>query len=397
MAGSTLNINSSVAGSRALVEFGAYESLVTLSQNAIQHGGKYITTGQTVNPINSSRGSIRPWWDVTTFDNNSTAVPMYGLFCERVDFNWGDPLYHKTDDAVPGTRRVRAQRTGGYSYNLSFPLIINNSLSNNVYDALYNFLSYSYYKARIRTSLQNNYLNNVLENFSISVDGYGGANPVTCTLKTKGITRNRSITNEKINPRNIVDASPFLRDSRGSSIVKGVDSDDYGGRISNIKDCSITFDGKQYSQIVKMHLEISQNIMLKSNGLDNDVVILQGKAAPIQTATHLFINKRVVSGSFTFLASSANAVNPFIDLDLDTAYVDKSTNVALNNVGQWATFLQMSYGPMTFTMPTIYWQPHVQELSTGSPLVTVDFIALSNHEGYTEFYNDKFRGNDAET
>jgi hypothetical protein len=46
----------------------------------------------------------------------------------------------------------------------------------------------------------------------------------------------------------------------------------------------------------------------------------------------------------------------------------------------------MSFGPLVFNMPAVYWQPVVQEMSTGSSLITINFIARSDIVGGTEFY-----------
>jgi hypothetical protein len=40
---------------------------------------------------------------------------------------------------------------------------------------------------------------------------------------------------------------------------------------------------------------------------------------------------------------------------------------------------------MVFEMQAVYWQPHVEKLSTGSPLVTIKFIARSDVKGISEF------------
>ena len=52
---------------------------------------------------------------------------------------------------------------------------------------------------------------------------------------------------------------------------------------------------------------------------------------------------------------------------------------------QWSSSLYMRFGPLEFDMSAVYWQPTVQEMSTGASLVTVSFLARSDIMGGTEF------------
>jgi len=340
----------------------------------------------------------RTWWIAADFDK-PVITPLHILPCDSAKFTLGKDLYTGADDAVPGTMRVKPKRSDYFVLNLEFPIILSdNKQANDAYPELSIFLKSAIEMLSTNTSMQADMFNSVLKNFSISADGYGGANPINCTLETWGITGQT----EKINrwsgfTRSILSYSgttPDLRDKgqayentsglgdAGDLFTVGTTTSQYAGRFANIKDCRLSFDGLNYSQIIKMSLDITQDIEpVATAGNSADYV----SDPPIKLlADRLYVVERKVTGSFTFLASSVThqwGVNPG-----GTPNVNFTEKYGLAQQKQWATPLVMKFSDkMVFEMQAVYWQPHVEELSTGSPLVTVKFIARSNVKGISEF------------
>ena len=353
---------------------------------------------------NSSAGEgginrYRTWWSVEDFD---MALPsaMYILPCEQSTFTLGEELYSAAEDAVPGAMRLKAKRCGHYNFTVDFPLIINNNPDLiNVYNKVNTGVKWGHSVFAMSTSIQNRFYGCVLKDFSVSVDGYSGANPAKCKIDLWGLSQNinsdftrRSIT--KMDTRRDKDtgriySQPLPRGSGSffsTPSVTGADASKYGGRFINIKDCALTFNGVDYQQIVKMELKIEHEIKPLAVAKAED-----SKVPTIRSVDRLFVRERKVTGSFTFLSSYLSGAN-FAAMNMRSNTLSELYSLAsINAAGdpgpsQWASPLIMHFGHyMSFSMPAVYWQPRQEQLSTGSPLVTINFIARSNLLGISEF------------
>lgn len=342
----------------------------------------------------------RTWWIAADFDK-PVVGSLYILPCDSATFSLGEDLYTGAEDAVPGTMRVKPKRSDRFALNLNFPIILSDNIqASGAYLELSNFLKSSIKMLSTNTSMQSDMYNSVLNHFNISVDGYGGANPISCTLETWGITGQT----EKINrwsgfTRSILSYSgttPDLRDKgqayentsglgdAGDLLTVGTTTSQYAGRFANIKDCRLSFDGINYSQIIKMSLDIKQDIVPVATA-GNNADYTSGPPLKL-LADRLYVVERKVTGSFTFLSSGVTqkwGMNPG---GIPNSNLTKQYGLAQER--QWATPLVMQFSnKMVFEMQAVYWQPHVEELSSGSPLVTVKFIARSNYKGTSEFIN----------
>lgn len=371
-------INRSAAGSRGYLQIGAIGVMP-----------RYSTASIALNNfVPQSHNYQRTWWVVDDFDNCSNPDEFYILPCDTVNFKLGDELYKSAEDAVPGAMRVRASRCGSYSYKISFPLLAN--VGEHIYQA-YSLVNSAVQRANymlaLHTSIQNRYYPCVIENFSISVDGYGGANPVSCQLSVKGIS-NKNTLNTDFTSRSILE-NQTIRDKSNRIFnnktyfhpdIEGVDPSLYGGRFANIKDCSMTIGDNSYKQIVSMQLDISNQIILKSVAKDEPSI------PTIKSSDRVFIVERTVKGSFKFLSSYSSEIDLSATLISDQTMSDYSLAERSSDYPQWASPISMSFGPnMDFSMPAAYWQPRTEDLNTGSPLITIDFIARSNVLGVNEF------------
>ncbi len=370
----------SAAGTRGYIRVG----LVGILQ-------RYSTASIALNSFSPiSHNKSRTWWVVEDFDYSSNPSNFYMLPCDNSTFNLGDDLYKPAEDAVPGTMRLRASRCGSYAFKTSFPLIItNNTEIKNAYNVVYTAVQKANYMLAMNTSIQNRNYSCIIENFSISVDGYNGANPISCQLTTKGLSQDSDMN---IDPfRRSIITNTTRRDSETRTLGNSIGSNTYappdiagsastyGGRLANIKDCALSLNNIDYQQIVSMELSIQNTLELASTAKSEIFNV-----PTIRSADRMFMKSRVVKGSFKFLSSYAS------EMDLASMISPNASNYSLADKAgghpQWASPLWMSFGPdMIFDMPAVYWQPRVEDLSTGSPLITVNFIARSNVRGVNEF------------
>lgn len=377
----------SAAGSRGYVRIGSAGVLSRYSTGSIALGGSPL-----------SHNNQRTWWLLEDFDKSSKPDEdkYYILPCDNATFTLGDDLYKSAEDSVPGAMRMRASRCGGYAFKISFPLVITSDPEIvNAYDTLRSFVQKANSMVVLNTSLQTRDYSCVLDNFSISVDGYNGASPVNCQLSTKGLTESSDINDNLLSRSFIADNTRRDKETRSMSgdLKIGVfqrqyppptsagDASTYGGRLVNIKDCAVSLNNATFQQIVSMDLSIQHELKLASTAKKESF-----NTSSIRSADRMFLLERTVKGSFKALSSYTSTVD-LSSLDISNTNAAVS-NLAKRNSGykQWASPLYMRFGPdMIFDMPAVYWQPKVEEISTGSPLITINFIARSNIYGVNEF------------
>lgn len=355
---------------------------------------RYSTGAIAINnsPAAVSHNISRTWWLAEDFDYSSNPPDFFMLPCDNATFNLGDDLYKSAEDAVPGTMRVRASRCGSYSFKVAFPIIISNqdifgqlSEISRAYTAISTAIQRANYMMAMNTSIQNRNYSCILDNFSISANGYGGINPINCQLATKGLSLASNMNIDPFRRSIITDTtrrdkeSRSLGNSNGSITyappnIKG-DAATYGGRLANIKDCAVSLNGMTYQQIVSVELNIKHTLDLASTARPEPSNI-----PTIRSADRIFLKNREVSGKFQFLSSYTSA------MDLASLDIPNASTLSLEGGSQWASPLYIAFGPdMIFDMPAVYWQPRIEELSTGSPLITINFIARSNVRGINEF------------
>jgi hypothetical protein len=353
----------------------------------------------------------RPWGWAAGFDAaGSMGTKPFLIPCESalMDASAGSGLYESTQDNVLGAARMKAKRTDGYTFTLSFPIGIPSPASPNAYDAIRNFIcnfngtALDYMSLGIGTSMwpadSLRLPLGVLENFTIKASGVGGAGPVTCTMQTRGITLGAvgsPVTGGTPKVGNPPGAATYFPDNflTGASGI-----DPFGhfldpntnilnlpeSRPANIKDCLLTFDGLRMEQVVDMSLQIKQTVVVEATSdgqLETNAAIKQGN--------YLFIKDREVTGTFSFLAASIVGVVGNYPLPwMKQRNLSNPSAFELSPVGsgQWASSLRMSFGPIWFQMPAVFWQPQVHDLkSSGSPLVKIRFKAGGNIFGVSEF------------
>lgn len=371
----------SAAGTRGYVKIGLIGVIPRYSVASIALGD----TGY-------SHNFSRTWWVVDDFDSSNTPKKTYMLPCENSVFNLGDDLYKVAEDAVPGAARVRASRCGAYSFKTNFPVIITNPNATTgaiseiaeAYQVVTQLVQKANYLATMNTSIQNRYYPCILDSFNISVNGYGGANAINCSLTTKGISTQPNMDQDPF--RRSIITTTTRRDKEIRNISGGPISDpapdivgdaqSYGGRLATIKDCSLSLNEISYQQVVSMDLNIQHELKLASTAAAENNFL----TPTIKSADRIFLTERKVTGKFQFLSSYASV------MDLSALSPQNPSSNSLEGGSQWASSLQMSFGPdFVFDMPAVYWQPRVEEFSTGSPLITINFIARSNIKGVNEF------------
>ena len=395
-------------------------SLVAVRSNA----ARAEMTGRRGLVSAASSQSIYVWPFASAFDFDlkyNAFVPLalvYAIPCQQVRFQLGEEVYVSTDDGVPGTNRVRRRRAKAYSYDVTFPIIITASADGSrargvdaVYaDVLGPFLrgttaAYPTSAAidmpcmKIATSQQLNpnwdqrLYPSVLERFSAEVSGVGGAQPITCSLRSRGILRwsiagvmhelwqywpkSHGMSTPAAGSTTLANGT-FLRDARYiDTSVHGVDAEVFGGRMATIKDCSISLGNVAYEDVVQIRISIDQKLDFVSNG-DRDLP----QATYLRYADWVHLDSRVVKGSFSYLSASVVAGTPSSIWPGGSSPVPHSIPISaaaatfsnLDNM-QFASPLWMDLGGLIFSMPAVYWQPSVQELSTGASLVTINFVA----------------------
>ena len=377
MAGSQIDILNSIPGTRLMIW--------------LYDANSVLSSIQGIDQVS------RPWGNALYFDNvylssgSLTAVP---LPCSQAEFSFGEPGYTSAGDALPGMVRVKMKRTGAYSHNLSFPLLISgdtNPLSQ-AYPILEAFLKNSgsqpltssgVYSPDIGVNmicLQDSYqkypLPYILDTFSISASGIGQAAPIQCSISAKGIGSIFGISSNdslfQFPNRNPLSAETSY--SRDKSAPSSVYSAEEGtARVANIKDCWISIDELDKKvQIINMELNIKQTIDTRATaGFAPNPIRDTGD--PFVTDDHIYVSNRTVSGSFSFLASSA--IDPATGLRNSrySPFSTGKTNSLAQN--QWSSPIKMGFGPLTFSMPAAYWNPTSHKLSSGSTVYTVNFIA----------------------
>lgn len=375
----------SAAGTRGYIRIGQIEPLRRYSTGSISLGGK----------VNAEHNNDRTWWIDKDFDRFSTPTDGYHILpCDTAKFTLGDDLYQTADDAVPGTMRVKASRCGAYAFDIAFPIIITDDTDIiDTYDIIEHFVQNANHMVVLNTSLQTKDYVCVLNNFSISVDGYNGANPINCQLSAKGLSTADSMNNNFLTRSFITDTTRRDKETRilESEAQDGAfqwqyaapdsigDAATYGGRVANIKDCAVSLNNSTFQQIISMDLSIQHELKLASTAKPESF-----NTPTIRTADRMFLLERTVKGSFKVLESYTTLID-ISSLDIADANVSRLAN---HNSGyhQWASPLMMIFGPdMVFDMPAVYWQPRIEEISTGSPLITINFIARSNIHGINEF------------
>ncbi len=156
-------------------------------------------------------------------------------------------------------------------------------------------------------------------------------------------------------------------------------------RVANIKDCSINLDGivgpaAQDIQIVTMELKVDHGLDLQATShYANNANPVDGHR--FLTADHIYVSQRTVTGSFSFLASSAIIPDAAVGSNiLRPAYSPFNRTKTGSSLGvqQWATAINMNFGSMNFNLPACYWQPTSHKLSSGSVLYTVRFVARTD-------------------
>ena len=352
------------------------------------------------------------------YESPATGVGL--LPATSVTFRLGDDAYYTTDDGVPGTTRVRRKCSGSYSFNTSFPLVISQGELSSVYDDARAVATGSNLGRFLRNSPG---VNNkqprlscitmatsqqvegvieagmrlypcVLQEFSVDASGIGsqgGAPPISCQMVTRGILNKYlgsmdyqlkhsfpkyAVTDPILG---MTQSTGFSRDGRAEVHVKGQDPTRLGGRLANIKDCVVTLDGVKYDQVVRMKLQITHQLDFVPGSRGR----VDGNMDLISHAQSVYLSSRVVKGSFSFLAS--NSMGGLRNsAGFPVTHQGKSTATGLRS-GQWSSPLYMAFGPLIFNMPAVYWQPVVQEMTVGSSLVTIEFLARSDIVGGTEF------------
>lgn len=377
----------SATGSRGYVRIGRAGFLARrYSVGSIALGSRNI----------SSQNDERTWWldkDFDTFGNTKLSG-YYILPCDHATFTLGDDLYKSAEDAVPGTMRVRASRCGAYSFNISFPIIVTNDpYIKETYSILEDFIQNANYMLSLNTSLQENNYSCILENFSISANGYNGISPINCQLVTKGISSSANMNKKFLTRSFLTDTTRRDKETRelgneayDASFEWPYDAPTatghaniYGGRFANIKDCAVSLNNSTFQQIVSMDLNIQHTLKLASTAKKELF-----NTPTIKSADRIFLIERIIKGSFKVLESYTTLVDIS---SLDIVDIEES-KLATYNSGyhQWASPLIMEFGKdMVFDMPAVYWQPKIEEISTGSPLITINFIARSNIHGINEF------------
>jgi len=365
----------SVAGSRGYVRVGLVEVIPRYSVGSISLGNS-----------GTSHNFSRTWWISQDFDKAASPEYAYMLPCETASFNLGEDLYKAADDAVPGAMRLKALRCGSYIFKIAFPILItnNNAITGerseiaNAYEVIKTFIQKANCMASLNTSIQHRYYPCVLDNFNISVNGYGGVNPVSCSLTTKGLGINPNLEQDPFRRSIITNTTrrdKETRDGKSPPDIKG-DALSYGGRLANIKDCALSLNSVNYQQIISMELNIQHEIQLASTAGLEPI----SNTSTIVSADRIFLKERKVTGKFQFLSSYASAI------DLAALAPPDPAVYSLEGGAQWASPLYMAFGPdMIFDMPAVYWQPRIEEFSTGSPLITINFVARSNLTGTNEF------------
>ena len=375
----------SAAGSRGYIRVGYAGVLSRYSTGSISLGGG--------SP--ASHNQQRTWWIADDFDysSNPASNSFFMLPCDSATFNLGEDLYRNANDAVPGAMRMKAGRCGAYTFKISFPLIISsNSEINSAYSVVSNVVQKANYMLALNTSLQTRNYSSIVENFTISADGYNGANPVSCQLTTRGLSQAPDM-NDISSIRSII-MTNTRRDKEkrySGNLASQINYDapknigaagTYGGRFVNIKDCIISLNNKELQQIVSMELSIQNQLDLASTAKSE---VYSVHTPTIRSADRVFLTERVVKGSFKILSSYISSVGDLSALDSSNADA-KAFSLASRTKHQWASPLYMNFGAkMIFNMPAVYWQPRIEELSTGSPLITINFIARSNIFGINEF------------
>ena len=360
----------SAAGTRGYVLLSSIDPLHKRSEAS-------ITINDTKH--NQTRND-RTWWTADDFDDfDKIPTSSFNMLpCDSASFNLGEVLYKDADDAVPGAMRVRASRCGSYSYQISFPVVLTgdeDSTVLKVYEEIQKVIKQANYMMAARTSIQTDYFCCLVEQFSISVDGYGGANPVSCKLSLKGISENDKKMNNELSRRSMI--TNTNRRDKGEKNDIGNSPINYGGRLSNIKDCALALNNKKFSQIVSMELNIQNEFKFLSTASGKEI---NNDYTNIISSNRVFLLNRKVTGSFKFLSSAS--LNIWNDAKDNTYY----RHIDGIKKRQWASPLWMYFGGnFSFFMPAIYWQPRVEEFSTGSPLVSVEFMARSNVKGLSEF------------
>lgn len=405
-------------------------SLVSVRTNAIRNAAGAGGIGQTgfVHSTGSQSVSMWPFASAFMFDvRYNTGVPLaslYGLPCNQAKFQLGEDVYVPTDDGVPGTNRVRRRRARAYSYDVTFPIIVTASADGSkqrgvdaVYaDVLTPFLrssasmpgstSIELQCMKMATSqqldpmLENRMYPCVLETFTAEVSGAGAAQPISCSLRTRGIL-NYSILGQADEvshywPRSdgmtgdsgggTLSNGVFMRDGRyiGSS-VHGDDAEAFGGRLANIKDCTVYLGNVSYEDVVHIRLSIQQELDFVSKGGLKF-------ADYLRYADWVHLNRRVVRGSFSYLSSSVIRGTPASPYPGGSSPVPQAipaaglVSAASANLDGWqfASPLMIDFAGLRFDMPATYWQPSVQELKTGHSLVTVSFLARGDVVGRGE-------------
>jgi len=345
----------------------------------------------------------RPWGNAQNFDSiyfQSSSLVAYPLACMSSKFKFGSTEgYTSAGDAPPGIVRMKMQRMGAYEQNLTFPLLVTDRVNNPlswVYPIIEGFVKNSRSQPNtadgvyspdiginmvcVRDSYQGSSLPYVMEKFSINVSGVGQASPVQCSLGLKGIgsivfggmlSDGTMWQFPSRNPLSL--ATSYSRDRSAPSPTTLTMAEVGTARTANIKDCWVSLGGLDNQvQVVNMELNVSQSLDLRSTaGYAPSPIRNTGE--PFVTDDHIYMSRRIVQGSFSFLASSAvDPTTGFQNSRFSPFSVTKGATLALN---QWSSPITRGFGPLSFSMPAAYWQPSSHDLSSGSTIYTVQFIA----------------------
>lgn len=412
----------SIAGVRsALYVAGVDQPFTNLSPRAV---GITLAGSGAASSSDISAGSIYlwPWVSGNQFDRNYnesnfiTADTLKYLPATSVNFSMGDPSYIATGDGVPGTSRVRRRCSGSYSFNTQFPVIISDDTwlttvySNIIGDFLRNTLNYTTTTnpqprlATIRMATSQQVTQGdlklypcVLEEFNIDATGVGSPGNVPsikCSMTTRGIfydTVNGPVSQvihsfPKDKNLGMSAVSGYTRDGRFlDDKIRNNDPTIGGGRLANIKDCVVILDDTKKEQVINMRLTIRHKLDMQSHSIVSNPYGMD----LVNHAHMMYLNQREVSGSFSFLASNTvRGIGGAPGFPINTAAkvpIGNTGSASSLRQGQWSSPLFMSFGPLIFNMPAVYWQPIVQEMTTGSSLVTINFLARSDITGGTEF------------
>lgn len=380
MAGAPLDILNSITGTRLMIWVYDVETVLS-NQTGIDY-------------------TLRPWGTAEQFDDvyfSSGGLTALPLPCSQSEFKFGSDAYTSTGDALPSVVRVKMQRMGPYEQSLTFPLLVtgeDNPLSQS-YPVINNFLKNSRSQPLtaigtyspdigmnmicVQDSFQKNPLPYILDSFSINANGVGQASPVQCSINLKGIGGYLGVLTDgrlfQYPSRNPLDANTsYSSDKSGPDPSVLTEADVGSARVANIKDCWVSL-GTSLSnkiQVVNMDLNIKHTLDFRSTSGYTPPPII-GSGGSFITDDHVYMSARMVSGSFTFLASSA--IDPNTG-DQNTRYspfyVSKGETLTRD---QWSSPMTMNFGPLTFSMPATYWQPSSHRLSSGSTVYTIRFIA----------------------